>query len=61
MNFLDEVITGREKNYLLPFLWLHGAKESVLRNLMSKIDSSNIKEVCVRIGHTLILRASVVP
>jgi len=44
---MHDVLAGREKNYLLPFFWQHGAKEPVLRTLMAKIDASCVKEVCV--------------
>lgn len=44
---LQQVLAGREGNYLLPFFWQHGAEEAVLREMMAKIRASAIREVCV--------------
>lgn len=44
---MDEVRRGLEGSCLLPFFWLHGAQESVLRRLMEKISAVNIREVCL--------------
>lgn len=44
---VEEIRQGRERNYLLPFFWQHGAEETVLRELMGKIQEANIQEVCV--------------
>ncbi|HHV11873.1 MAG TPA: hypothetical protein GXX75_16485 [Clostridiales bacterium] len=42
-----EVMQGRGENYILPFLWLHGAEEEMLRHCMEKIDNCGIKAVCL--------------
>ena len=34
-------------NYILPFLWMRGEKEEVIREEMGRIDSCGIKAVCV--------------
>ena len=41
------VILKKEENHLLPFLWLHGESESVLREEIARIDESNIRAFCV--------------
>ena len=46
-NRISEIFEGHAKNYILPFFWLHGADEKVLRNCMEKIDSCGIKAVCL--------------
>lgn len=40
-------LQGREENYILPFLWLHGTDEQNIRNCMAKIHQSGIRAVCV--------------
>ena len=42
-----DCLTGNQSNYILPFLWLHGEEESVLRDYMRAIDSAGIKAVCL--------------
>jgi len=44
---LEQVLAGKEGNFLLPFFWQHGANESVLRELMAKIQAASIQEVCL--------------
>jgi hypothetical protein len=34
-------------NYILPFLWVHGEEEPVLRNMMKTIQESGIEAVCI--------------
>ncbi|WP_394523468.1 glycosyl hydrolase [Lacrimispora sp. JR3] len=47
MKRLNEVLNGNTDNYILPFLWLHGEEESVLRETVEKIHDSGIRAFCV--------------
>lgn len=47
MKRLNEVINGNTDNYILPFLWMHGEEERILRETVEKIDESGIKAFCV--------------
>jgi len=42
-----EVLSGKEDNYLLPFLWQHGEDESVIREEMARVFDAGIRAVCV--------------
>ena len=42
-----EALSGKYNNYMLPFLWLHGEAEAVLRDYMRAIDAAGIKAVCL--------------
>lgn len=44
---LLEVLSGKEENYILPFFWLHGEGDDVLREEMARIHESGIRAVCV--------------
>lgn len=44
---LEEVLKGREGNYIVPFFWQHGEPEEILRDYMEKIEMSSIRAVCV--------------
>jgi hypothetical protein len=44
---LEEMLQGREANYLLPFIWQRGEEEAIIREEMARIDASGIKAVCV--------------
>lgn len=44
---LEDVLQGREQNYILPFFWQHGEEEAVLRHYMHVIHDANIGAVCV--------------
>ena len=44
---LDEVLSGEEANYLLPFIWQRGEEEAVIREEMARIYASGIRAVCV--------------
>lgn len=44
---LQEVLEGREENYILPFLWLHGKGEEVIREYIQKIMDTGIRAVCL--------------
>lgn len=46
-NKLNDVLSGREANYILPFFWQHGEDEEVLREEMARIHESGIGAVCV--------------
>lgn len=44
---LEDVLKGREGNYILPFFWQHAEEEATLRKYMREIRSSGIRAVCV--------------
>lgn len=44
---MRKLLDGREENRILPFLWMHGEEEAVLREYMKVIQESNIGAVCV--------------
>lgn len=44
---LNEVLNGREGNYLLPFFWWHGEPEEMLKEYVDKIWESGCKAFCV--------------
>jgi hypothetical protein len=44
---LQEVLAGKEANYIIPFFWQHGEEEGVLREEMARIHESGIRAVCV--------------
>ncbi|SCP99522.1 hypothetical protein [Anaerobium acetethylicum] len=47
MKQLQEVLLGKEGNYIFPFFWQHGEEENVLREYMNAIHQSNIRAICV--------------
>jgi len=47
MKRLIDVFEGKQDNYILPFFWLHGEEEAVLREYMQKIQEAGIQAVCV--------------
>ncbi len=47
MKRLNEVIKGDYGNYILPFLWMHGEEENVLRETVEKIEESGIRAFCI--------------
>ena len=42
-----DCLEGVHGNYILPFLWIHGEEEAILRKYMEAIDSAGIKAVCI--------------
>lgn len=46
-NRLDDVLAGKEANYILPFLWQRGEEESVIREEMARVFEAGIRAVCV--------------
>lgn len=44
---VQEVLNDTYGNYIMPFFWLHGTEEKILRNCMSKINECGIKAVCL--------------
>ncbi|MHA6483296.1 glycosylhydrolase-like jelly roll fold domain-containing protein [Paenibacillus sp. strain BS8-2] len=44
---LQDVLLGKEDNYILPFFWQHGEDEDILREEMARIHESGIRAVCV--------------
>ncbi|MCC8067400.1 MAG: hypothetical protein LIO94_09930 [Clostridiales bacterium] len=47
MSRLEETLTGKNGNYILPFFWQHGEDEATLREYMQVIHDANIGAVCV--------------
>lgn len=47
MNVLNEVLNGKETNYMMPFFWLHGEEEPVIRQYVQKVYETGIKSICV--------------
>lgn len=46
-NRIKEAIHDQNGNYILPFFWMHGAKEEVIRELMGKVYDAGIRAVCL--------------
>ena len=44
---LYELQHNQGKNYILPFLWMHGESEADLRREIAKIDECSVKAFCV--------------
>lgn len=44
---LLDVLQGDEGNYILPFFWLHGREEKIIRKYMEKIQQTGIQAVCL--------------
>lgn len=44
---VQDVLNHVSGNYIMPFFWLHGAEEAVLRNCMDKIYECGIRAVCL--------------
>ncbi|MBY0010574.1 glycosylhydrolase-like jelly roll fold domain-containing protein [Paenibacillus typhae] len=47
MKRLTEVLDNKQENYVLPFLWLHGEPEALLRESVAKIQEAGIHALCV--------------
>ncbi|MDO4648693.1 MAG: hypothetical protein Q4B26_08580 [Eubacteriales bacterium] len=47
MTRLQDVLTNKEENYMLPFFWQHGEDEATLREYMRIIQAAHIGAVCV--------------
>lgn len=47
MKKLEEVQQGQGGSYILPFLWMHGEPQDVLREEIEKIQACGIREFCV--------------
>ena len=46
-NPLDDVLRHAEDNYILPFLWLRGESEEILRAEIAAIHAAGIRAVCL--------------
>ncbi|MDD4140252.1 MAG: hypothetical protein PHX81_08510, partial [Eubacteriales bacterium] len=44
---LRQVLDNRGDNYLMPFLWMHGESEPVLREEIRRLRACDIRAVCV--------------
>lgn len=47
MKRLNEILKGKESNYMLPFFWQHGEDGETLRKYMHVIHDANIGAVCI--------------
>lgn len=47
MKRLDEVLSGREGHYILPFLWMKGEGKEKIRRELDQIFGCGIRQVCV--------------
>ena len=47
MRFKKGEEANMENNYILPFLWMRGEEEAVLREEMEKIYECGIRAVCL--------------
>jgi len=46
-NRFNDVMAGKEHNYMIPLFWLHGEEERVIREEVARVDESGIKALCV--------------
>ena len=44
---MERLLSGQQENHILPFLWMHGEEEGVLREYMRAIYNAGISAVCV--------------
>lgn len=44
---IKKLLEGNEKNYIFPFLWMHGEDEKILREYMKVIHDAHIGAVCI--------------
>ena len=44
---VQQLLSNKGENYILPFFWQHGETEEVLRDYMRAIHEANIGAVCV--------------
>lgn len=44
---VEKLLNGSRDNHILPFFWLHGEEEAVLREYMEKIHGAGIGAVCL--------------
>lgn len=47
LKTITECLNGKEENYIIPFLWLHGEDEETLKSYMAAIYEANIRAVCL--------------
>lgn len=44
---IEKIINDEYDNHIMPFLWMHGEEEVVIREYISKIVESGIKSICI--------------
>ena len=44
---LSRILNGDIENMILPFLWMHGEPESVIRDTIAQIDAAGVGALCV--------------
>ena len=44
---LNRILNGHIENMILPFLWMHGEPESVIRDTIAQIDAAGVGALCV--------------
>ncbi|MGM0110034.1 glycosyl hydrolase [Enterococcus sp. DIV0187] len=47
MKKINELLINKYDNHIMPFLWMHGENEVVIREYIEKIFESGIKSVCI--------------
>ncbi|MFJ7975790.1 glycosyl hydrolase [Peribacillus sp. NPDC096379] len=47
MKKIKEVLSNKEGNHILPFLWMHGEDEETTRHYLQQISSTGIKATCI--------------
>lgn len=47
MDRIDRIINNEYDNHIMPFLWMHGEDEIVIREYILKIYESGIRSVCI--------------
>lgn len=47
MKYLLDILQGKNKNHIAPFLWIHGENKAVLREEIIRIHECGILELCV--------------
>ena len=47
MNKIKQLLNNKYDSHVMPFLWMHGEEESVIRTYMEKIHQAGIRSVCI--------------
>lgn len=47
MKKIEQIVNGEYDSHLMPFLWMHGEEQSVIKEYLEKIYESGMKSVCL--------------
>ncbi len=47
MKCVEQLLSGKGSNHILPFLWMHGESKDILREEVERIAECKIKEICL--------------